>query len=80
MKQAAYRLKCKGIALYNKLPGFVRRAITDESGEMYIGEVIKIIIAIVLGILLLGALTYLFVNVILPLITQKVTGMFNGTP
>lgn len=73
------RFKSKCSAAYDKIKAAVSQLCKDECGEMYIGEVIKIIIAIVLGLLLLGALTHLFVTVILPLIQSKITGMF-GTP
>lgn len=62
-----------------KLERALMQTLRSTRGEMYVGEIIKIIIAVVLGILLLGALTYLFVNVLLPLITKTITEMFGTT-
>ena len=62
-----------------KTTGAINRAksvLNNERGDFYISDCVKIIIAVVLGALLLGALTTLFNNTVIPRITQEITNLF----
>ena len=56
----------------NSIKGFFK----DERGDFYISDGVKIIIAVVLGALLLGALTALFNDTVIPRITREIEGLF----
>jgi len=56
-----------------------KRVVGNERGDFYISDGVKIIIAVVLGALLLAALTGIFNNTVIPRITQEITGLF-GNP
>ena len=49
----------------------------DEAGAFYISDGVKIIIAVVLGALLLAALTNIFNGTVIPRITQEIQRLFN---
>lgn len=49
---------------------------TDETGDFYISDAVKVIIAVVLGSLLLTALTLIFNNTVIPGVTQKIESLF----
>ena len=51
-------------------------ALRNESGDFYISDGVKIIIAVVLGALLLGALTAIFNDTVIPRITAEIEGLF----
>lgn len=53
-----------------------RLALSNQRGDFYISDAVKIIIAVVLGALLLAALTALFNGTVIPRITQEITGLF----
>lgn len=53
------------------------RILRNENGDFYISDGVKIIIAVVLGALLLTALTNLFNNTVIPRITTEITKLFN---
>ena len=62
-----------------KTTGAINRAksvLQNERGEFYISDGVKIIIAVVLGALLLAALTAIFNNTVIPRITQEITELF----
>ncbi|MBR2037025.1 MAG: hypothetical protein IKA09_04785 [Lachnospiraceae bacterium] len=65
LKQKLYTSKQK---LYQTL--------TDETGDFYISDAVKIIIAVVLGSLVLAALTAIFNDTVIPSVTQKIQQMF----
>ena len=50
--------------------------LTDETGDFYISDAVKIIIAVVLGSLVLAALTTIFNDTVIPSVTQKIQNMF----
>ena len=52
------------------------RALSNQRGDFYISDAVKIIIAVVLGAILLAALTLIFNNTVIPRITQEITGLF----
>ena len=51
-------------------------ALRNESGDFYISDGVKIIIAVVLGALLLAALTAIFNDTVIPRITAEIEGLF----
>lgn len=53
-----------------------RRALSNQRGDFYISDAVKIIIAVVLGALLLAALTLIFNNTVIPRITQEINKLF----
>ena len=53
-----------------------RAALRNERGDFYISDGVKIIIAVVLGALLLAALTAIFNDTVIPRITQEIEGLF----
>ncbi len=62
-----------------KATGAINRAknvLNNDRGDFYISDGVKIIIAVVLGALLLGALTGIFNNTVIPRITQEITELF----
>lgn len=54
-----------------------RAVLCNEDGDFYISDGVKIIIAVVLGALLLAALTALFNDTVIPRITQEIQGLFS---
>ncbi|MBQ8280635.1 MAG: hypothetical protein IJZ23_12405 [Roseburia sp.] len=53
-----------------------KASLLNERGDFYISDGVKIIIGVVLGALLLAALTGLFNNTIIPRITTEIEGLF----
>lgn len=51
-------------------------ALSNQRGDFYISDAVKIIIAVVLGALLLAALTAIFNGTVIPRITQEITRLF----
>lgn len=51
--------------------------IFNERGDFYISDGVKIIIAVVLGALLLAALTAIFNDTVIPRITREIEALFN---
>lgn len=56
----------------------MKAVIKNERGDFYISDGVKIIIAVVLGALLLGALTTIFNDTVIPRITQAITSLFGN--
>ena len=54
----------------------VKAAVLNERGDFYISDAVKVIIAVVLGSLLLVAMTALFNDTVLPRITAEIEGLF----
>ena len=54
-----------------------KSALRCKRGEGYIGEALKILIAVILGALLLAGLYLLFNSTILPNVKDSVTDLFN---
>lgn len=50
--------------------------LNNENGDFYISDGVKIIIAVVLGALLLAALTTIFNDTVIPRITTEITNLF----
>ena len=55
----------------------IRLAATYRSGEGYIDTAVKILIAVVLGALLLAALTLIFNDTVIPRITEEIESLFS---
>ena len=53
-----------------------KASLSNERGDFYISDGVKIIIGVVLGALLLAALTGLFNNTVIPRITTEIEGLF----
>ena len=56
--------------------GRVMAAVLNERGDFYISDAVKVITAVVLGSLLLLAMTGLFNDTVLPRITAEIEGLF----
>lgn len=50
--------------------------LSNQRGDFYICDAVKIIIAVVLGALLLAALTLIFNDTVIPRITKEIEGLF----
>lgn len=72
MKKLMLTAKVKTIVAINR----AKAVLKSERGDFYISDGVKIIIAVVLGALLLAALTALFNNVVIPRINTEITNMF----
>ena len=55
-----------------------RAALSNQRGDFYISDAVKIIIAVVLGALLLAALTLIFNDTVIPRITSEIEGLFGA--
>jgi len=54
----------------------IRAAVSNQRGDFYISDAVKVIIAVVLGALLLAAITLIFNSTVIPRITQAIQGLF----
>ena len=67
-------------AIHNRLDSTIRKTrqtLSNQRGDFYISDAVKIIIAVVLGALLLAALTNIFNGTVIPRITQEIQRLFN---
>lgn len=55
-----------------------KKVLKSNSGDFYISEGVKVIIAVVIGALLLAAITLLFNSTIIPRITTEIQGLFGN--
>ena len=69
MKKAAQNVKAVAVRA-----GMLMK---DTKGENYVDTAVKILIAVVLSSLLLAGLYALFVDVVMPTLTQRIQDMFN---
>lgn len=53
-----------------------KNRLSNERGDFYISDGVKIIIAVVLGALLLAALTTIFNDTVIPRITHEIEALF----
>ena len=51
-------------------------ALCNQRGDFYISDAVKIIIAVVLGALILAALTLIFNDTVIPRITKEIQDLF----
>lgn len=61
----------------NRLAIRAHMALSNQRGDFYISDAVKIIIAVVLGALLLAALTLIFNDTVIPRITEEIEGLFS---
>ena len=54
----------------------IRAAVSNQRGDFYISDAVKVIIAVVLGALLLGAITMIFNDTVIPRIIQEIQSLF----
>ena len=54
----------------------VQESLRNERGDFYISDGVKIIIAVVLGALLLAALSGIFNDTVIPRITHEIEALF----
>ena len=73
MKHIIEKLKTNALTLHMEM----HQILSGESGEYYVSDGVKIITAVVLGALLLAALTLIFNDTIIPKVTQAITDLFN---
>ena len=76
MRKFTTRIYTKANYLLNR----GRMALSNQRGDFYISDAVKIIIAVVLGALLLAALTLIFNDTVIPRITQEIEGLFAYAP
>lgn len=60
----------------NNLVFRAHTVLCNQNGDFYISDGVKVIIAVVLGALLLAAMTLIFNNTVIPRITQAITDLF----
>lgn len=72
MKEITNQLSSKT----NWLKSRIRTSLSNQRGDFYISDAVKIIIAVVLGALLLAALTLIFNDTVIPKITQEINDLF----
>lgn len=72
MKKMIHLIQNKTNLLYLR----TRMALSNQRGDFYISDAVKIIIAVVLGALLLAALTLIFNDTVIPRITKEIEGLF----
>lgn len=53
-----------------------KSAVTNDAGDFYISDGVRVIIAVVLGALLLAAMTLIFNGTVIPRITEEITQLF----
>lgn len=76
MKKILKKIKEKICLATTKTQAAVAAAVSNEAGDFYISDGVKVILAVVLGALLLAALTALFNTTIIPKITEQITELF----
>ncbi len=72
MRKICNTVKTKTTGVINH----AKNVLNNERGDFYISDGVKIIIAVVLGALLLAALTGIFNDTVIPRITQEITELF----
>jgi len=53
-----------------------KTAVSNQRGDFYISDAVKVIIAVVLGALLLAAITLIFNDTVIPRITREIQDLF----
>ena len=76
MRKFTTRIYTKANYLLNR----GRMALSNQRGDFYISDAVKIIIAVVLGALLLAALTLIFNDTVIPRITEEIESLFSYSP
>ena len=73
MRKFTTRIYSKANYLLNR----GRMALSNQRGELDVSDAVKIIIAVVLGALLLAALTLIFNDTVIPRITEEIESLFS---
>jgi len=73
MRKAIQTLKTRAYASAVR----AKMILKNEAGDFYISDGVKIIIAVVLGALLLAALTAIFNDTVIPRITREIEALFS---
>ena len=71
------KMTCSLSSKFHRLVNRTWMAFSNQRGDFYISDAVKIIIAVVLGALLLAALTLIFNDTVIPRITQEIEGLFS---
>lgn len=71
------KMTCSLSSKFYRLVNRTWMAVSNQRGDFYISDAVKIIIAVVLGALLLAALTLIFNDTVIPRITQEIEGLFS---
>ena len=72
MSKLVKTLENKALAISSRS----KAAVSNQRGDFYISDAVKVIIAVVLGALLLAAITAIFNDTILPRITVEIRNLF----
>jgi len=72
-------VKNAGKAIKATFTGEENDVLTDNRAEAYIGEAIKILIAVVIGALVLALAYALLKDTVFPTVTSKIQAMFDYT-
>ena len=72
MRKLTNKITAKAASAANR----ARTVLQNERGDFYISDGVKIIIAVVLGALLLAALTAIFNDTVIPRITREIEALF----
>ncbi len=71
------KMTCSLSSKFQRLVNRTWMAVSNQRGDFYISDAVKIISAVVLGALLLAALTLIFNDTVIPRITQEIEGLFS---
>ena len=76
MKNLINRAAAAAILTVWNVKNQVKESLRNERGDFYISDGVKIIIAVVLGALLLAALSGIFNDTVIPRITHEIEALF----
>lgn len=76
MKNLINRAAVAAILTVWKVKNQAKESLRNERGDFYISDGVKIIIAVVLGALLLAALSGIFNDTVIPRITHEIEALF----
>lgn len=76
MKNLINRAAATVILTVWKVKNQAKESLRNERGDFYISDGVKIIIAVVLGALLLAALSGIFNDTVIPRITHEIEALF----
>ena len=76
MSNTVKTMTCKAHCAMTRARTRLSAPLCSTRGEGYIDTAIKILIAVVLGALLLAALTLIFNDTVIPRITSEIEGLF----
>jgi len=62
---------------FSSLTGRIKAAVSNQRGDFYISDAVRVILAVVLGALLLAAITLIFNDTVIPRITTEIQNLFS---